>query len=217
MVKDHFTHVSNWIFDLDNTLYPPSADLFAQIQVRMTDWVARELKVTPEEADRLRSLYWRDYGTTLSGMMALHKTDPDPYLTYVHDIDFSVLTHDAELRNAIVALPGRKIVFTNGSAPYAEKVLSARGMDGVFDAIYGIEHAGFHPKPQPHAYHTVLERDRMAPERAAMFEDDPRNLHVPHLLGMKTVHVAPTPLPQDEEHIHFHTDDLTAFLRSILR
>ncbi|WP_460274808.1 pyrimidine 5'-nucleotidase [Celeribacter sp. ULVN23_4] len=216
MVADHFSHVKTWVFDLDNTLYPPEAALFAQIEVKMTDWVARELQVSSDEANRLRREYWSEFGTTLSGMMAKHGTDPLPYLSYVHDIDFSGLTRDAELKSAITALPGRKIVYTNGSAPYAERVLEARGLTGIFNAVYGIEHADFHPKPQALAFDTVLGRDGVDPKTAAMFEDDPRNLEVPHGLGMKTVYVAPSPLDPPAPHIQHHTDDLAGFLRALM-
>ena len=216
MVADHFSHVKTWVFDLDNTLYPPEAALFSQIEVKMTDWVARELNVSHDEANRLRSDYWREFGTTLSGMMAKHGTDPLPYLTYVHDIDFSGLTRDAELKSAITALPGRKIVYTNGSAPYAERVLEARGLTGIFNAVYGIEHAEFHPKPKAEAFDTVLRLDGVTPTEAAMFEDDPRNLEVPHELGMKTVYVAPSPLDPPAPHIHHHTNDLARFLCDLM-
>ena len=216
MVSDQFSHVNTWVFDLDNTLYPPEAALFAQIEVKMTDCVARELGVRLEAANALRSAYWRDYGTTLSGMMAKHGTDPLPYLSYVHDIDFSGLQLDAELKAAITALPGRKIVYTNGSAPYAERVLEARGLTGIFNAVYGIEHAKFHPKPLAEAFDTVLALDGITPNTAAMFEDDPRNLKVPHDLGMKTVYVAAAPLDPPAPHIHHHTDNLSAFLRALI-
>ncbi len=208
-----FSHVATWVFDLDNTLYPPHMRLFDQIEVRMTDWVMRALQVDRARADHLRAYYWQTYGTTLAGLMTEHGVDPGPYLTEVHDIDFSVLTPDPGLAQSIQDLPGRKIVYTNGCAPYAEKVLSARGLAGLFDAIYGVEHAEFHPKPDARAFATVFGKDGLDPTRAAMFEDDPRNLAVPHDLGMRTVHVAPAPEPAP--HIHHHTDDLAAFLRRL--
>lgn len=216
MVADLFSHVRTWIFDLDNTLYPPSAGLFDLIEPRMTDWVSRELNVSEDEANRLRHAYWMDYGTTLSGMMAEHGTDPLPYLTYVHDIDFSGLAKDAALKAAITALPGRKLVYTNGSEPYAQRVLDARGLVGIFDAVYGIEHAHFHPKPQAEAFAAILDKDGLEPQTAAMFEDDDRNLAVPHALGMKTVHVAPNPLDQPAPHVQHHTNDLAAFLQQLV-
>lgn len=214
MPRDQFTHVTTWVFDLDNTLYPPSVRLFDQIEVRMTDWVMRALSVDRAEADRLRHAYWHDHGTTLAGLMRNHGVDPGPYLTEVHDIDFSVLTPDPALADRIAALPGRRIVFTNGSAPYAHEVIGARGLTGLFDAVYGVEHAGFHPKPDPAAFDTVFALDKLDPARAAMFEDDPRNLAVPHTLGMKTVHVADAPVTGD--HIHFHTTDLGDFLERLV-
>lgn len=210
MVAQNFTHVTGWVFDLDNTLYPASARLFDQIEVRMTAWVQATLGVDRAEADRLRRHYWRSYGTTLAGLMAEHGVDPGPYLTDVHDISFDALQPDPVLAARIRALPGRRIVYTNGSAPYAERVLAARGLSGLFDAVYGVEHAGFRPKPERAAFETVFARDGITPSTAAMFEDDPRNLAAPHAMGMRTVHVAPDPDPAD--HIHHHTDDLSAFL-----
>ena len=214
MPTESFSHVTAWVFDLDNTLYDPSVRLFDQIEVRMTDWVMQALKVDRARADHLRAYYWATYGTTLAGLMREHGIDPGPYLNEVHDIDFSVLAPDPALARSIAALPGRKIIYTNACAPYAEKVLAARGLGGLFDAIYGVEHAEFHPKPDARAFATVFGRDGLDPARGAMFEDDARNLAVPHALGMKTVHVAPAPQPAD--HIHHHTDDLAAFLSRLV-
>jgi putative hydrolase of the HAD superfamily len=214
MPKRDFSHVTAWVFDLDNTLYPPHMRLFDQIEVRMTDWVMRALKVDRARADHLRAYYWQTYGTTLAGLMREHDVDPGPYLNEVHDIDFSVLSPDPGLAQSIAALPGRKIVYTNACAPYAEKVLAARGLGGLFDAIYGVEHAEFHPKPDALAFATVFGRDGLNPAKAAMFEDDSRNLAVPHELGMRTVHVAPEPAPAD--HIHHHTNNLAAFLARLV-
>jgi putative hydrolase of the HAD superfamily len=187
--------------------------LFAQIEVRMADWVMKELGVDRDEANRLRAKYWREHGTTLAGLMRLHDVEPEGYLVDVHDIDFTVLTPDPLLRDAISKLPGRKIIYTNGTAPYAENVLKARGLAGEFDAIYGVEHANFQPKPDRAAFEQVFATDRLEPDTAAMFEDDPRNLAVPHDMGMRTVHVAPTALKED--HIHHHTDDLRGFLTQL--
>ncbi len=214
MPHPDFHHVTTWVFDLDNTLYPPHMRLFDQIEVKMTDWVMTALGVDRARADHLRSHYWETYGTTLAGLMAEHDVDPAPYLTSVHDIDFSVLSADATLATHIAALPGRRIIYTNGCAPYAERVLDARGLSGLFDAIYGVEHAAFRPKPERAAFETVFALDGLAPSTAAMFEDDARNLAAPHELGMRTIHVAPVAQPAD--HIHHHTDDLAAFLARLV-
>lgn len=213
-MREHFDHVTTWVFDLDNTLYPPQHRLFDQIEVRMTAWVMRELGVGETEANRLRKHYWEKYGTTLSGLMQEHNADPAPYLSEVHDIDFTVLPADPALAAAIANLPGRRIVYTNACVPYAEKVLDARGLAGLFAAVYGIENAGFRPKPERQAFETIFKADGVDPARAAMFEDDPRNLAAPHEMGMRTVYVAPKPLKS--LHIHHHTDDLVRFLEKVI-
>ena len=214
MPREKFAHVDAWVFDLDNTLYPPQARLFDQIERRMTQFVMDQLGVDHAHANHLRRHYWATYGTTLAGLMREHGIDPGPYLVEVHDISLDHLVPDPELAAAITDLPGRRIVFTNGSAPYAERVLAARGLTGLFDAIYGVEHAEFRPKPERQAFETIFAQDGLAPERAAMFEDDPRNLAAPHEMGMRTVHVAPD--RHHAAHIHHHTDDLSDFLSKLV-
>ncbi|ETX13090.1 HAD family hydrolase [Roseivivax halodurans JCM 10272] len=212
-MRDDFSHVETWVFDLDNTLYPPEMRLFDQIEDRMRDFMVRALEVSPEEADRLRHLYWTEHGTTLAGLMARHAMAPEAFLEEVHDISFDAVTPDDALTEGIAALPGRRIVYTNGTAPYARNVLAARGIVHLFDAVYGVTEAGFRPKPDRAAFETVFGLDGFATERAAMFEDDPRNLAVPHAMGLRTVHVAPEPDPAD--HIHHHTADLAGFLAQL--
>lgn len=213
MPKQSFSHVTTWVFDLDNTLYPPKARLFDQIEVRMTKYVMDALGVDQPRADQLRKQYWAQYGTTLAGLMREHDVDPAPYLTDVHDISFTDLEPDPDLAAQIRALPGRCIVYTNGTAPYAQNVLNARGLGSLFDAVYGVEHANFLPKPERAAFETIFALDGITTQTAAMFEDDPRNLQAPHQMGMKTVHVAPD--PHDADHIHHHTDDLSEFLKKL--
>lgn len=180
----------------------------------MTAYVMDALGVDRAEADRLRKHYWSKHGTTLAGLMREHDVDPGPYLVDVHDIPMDSLAPDPVLAAQITQLPGRRIVYTNGCAPYAERVLAARGLSGVFDAIYGVEHADFLPKPDHAAFDTVFRKDGLAPEAAAMFEDDARNLKVPHDMGMRTVHVTET--RGMGAHIHFHTDNLSSFLNNLL-
>lgn len=205
--------IETWVFDLDNTLYPPDMALFPQVNAKMAAYVRDTLGVSLTEAETLRHRYYTEHGTTLAGLMAHHDIDPDPYLVAVHDIDFSVLSPDPALADAIKALPGRKIIYTNGTAPYAEAVASARGLDGLFDAIYGVEHADYHPKPSAEAFDTVFGKEALTPTKAAMFEDEARNLRVPHDLGLTTIHVAPEPLR--DAFIHHGTSDLARFLQHL--
>ena len=208
-----FEQVEHWVFDLDNTLYPPDAMLFDLIEPRMIAWMTNALSITADEADRLRLQYWRKYGATVAGLITEHGIDPLPYLTDVYDICFDTLLPDPALREAIERLPGRKIVYTNACVPYAQRVIAARGLTGAFDAVYGVEHAGYLSKPDPLAYEVVFAHDVIDPTRAAMFDDDPRNLAAPHAMGMRTIHVSPAAEPA--AHIHHHTNDLTAFLSAL--
>ncbi len=223
-----FLHVETWVFDLDNTLYSTEVRLFDQIERRMTDYVMRALGVAEAEANRLRRHYWETHGTTLAGLMREHGLDPDPYLADVHDIDLSMVLPSEALRAAIGRLPGRKVVFTNGSREHARRVTAAIGLEGAFDRLYGFEDAAYVPKPQAAAFATVFGLDGLAPARAAMFEDDPRNLAVPHSLGMRTVLVGPIGGPahggldgpkdgagHGHPHVHHATDDLVGFLARI--
>ena len=214
MLKNSFCHVTQWVFDLDNTLYPPEARLFDQIEVKMSAYVMASLGVDQTTADQLRRDYWRDYGTTLAGLMREHNVDPGPYLFDVHDIDLSHLNKDPALAAAIDTLPGRKIVYTNGTAPYARQVLAARGLDQVFEAVYGVEEANFLPRPELEAFETIFALDGIQPRQAAMFEDEARNLQVPHSLGMQTIHVAPAPVTAP--YLQHHTNNLRQFLELLV-
>ena len=217
-----FAGVNAWIFDLDNTLYSPDLRLFSQIEARMTAYVQRLLDVDAAEADRLRAHYWREHGTTLAGLMAHHGIDPETYLAEVHDIDFTALTPEPALAQAIRALPGLKIIHTNADAAYACRVLARREL-GVFDAIHGIGEVGYHPKPDPRSFAAVLRAHGLDPTRCAMFEDDPRNLEVPFSLGMRTILVGagrhgPDELAEDHSHgshVLWHTRDIVAFLPAL--
>jgi putative hydrolase of the HAD superfamily len=212
MPRAAFADVETWVFDLDNTLYPPEARLFDQIERRMTAYVMAALGVDEARATHLRDHYWREHGTTLAGLMAEHGLEPEPYLADVHDIDLSALAPAPALAVALAALPGRKVVYTNGSRTHARRVVGALGLSPAFDALYGFEDAGFLAKPRPEAFARVFAADGLAPVRSAMFEDDGRNLETPHALGMRTVLVGGGPAGG---HVQHATDDLAAFLAGL--
>ena len=161
-------HVRCWVFDLDNTLYPASCALFPSIDVRMKAFIAQALKIDSEEAFRLQKQYYRDYGTTLRGLMTCHGIDPDAFLSYVHDIDHSVLRPDPRLDAALAALPGRKLIFTNGSEKHAVNVMDRLGISRHFQAIFDIKAADYIPKPQSQAYDVLIRRYDVDPKQAAM-------------------------------------------------
>ncbi|MGD9812686.1 MAG: pyrimidine 5'-nucleotidase [Sphingobium sp.] len=182
-----FAHIDCWIFDLDNTLYPASADLFGLIDVRMGEYIARLLDCDAIEARTTQKRYFMDHGTTLAGLMRHHDVDPHHFLDYVHDITLDRLTRDTGLAAHIDALPGRKMIFTNGDVPYAKRVLERLGLDTHFEFIHDIHACGYRPKPDPHGYAMLRDDHGIDLARAAFFEDMARNLKPAKALGMTTI------------------------------
>ncbi len=219
-----FRHVTGWIFDLDNTLYPARADLFGQIDARMARYIGDFFGVGADEAWQIQKRYYSEHGTTLNGLMHDHGIDPEDYLNFVHDIDLSILEPDGALCEAVALLPGTRIVFTNGCANHAARVLDRLALSGHFDAIWDIRKIGFRPKPDPGAYRAVLSGHGLQPAQAAMFDDLARNLVPAHGLGMTTVWLkngsewskqGPGHPRAEPGHIHYETENLARFLHSI--
>jgi putative hydrolase of the HAD superfamily len=219
-----FRHVETWIFDLDNTLYPASSDLFAQIDTKMTAYVQTLLGLGWDEARALQKAYYRDHGTTLNGLMQNHGVDPDEFLGSVHDIDLAGLIPDTSLKAGIARLPGRRYVFTNGCRDHASRVLKQLALEDLFDAVWDIRSVDYRPKPDPEGYRRMLEDHVVAPKRAAMFEDAARNLVPAHDLGITTVWLkngsvwskqGPEHPKPEAKHIHYETEDLAHFLHTI--
>lgn len=213
------SHVRNWIFDLDNTLYPVSANLFAMIDARIGDYVRTLLNCSPEEAHRVQKGYFHAHGTTLSGLMAEHGVDPYHYLNFVHDVDMSVLEQNEALIQALARLPGRKLVFTNGDAPYAEKVLDRLGLGRSFEAVHDIHATDYRPKPHPDAYQGMCQAYGIDPRESLFVEDMARNLKPAKEIGMVTVWIdngsEQTP-GEDRSFIDYTVSDLGSWLHDIL-
>lgn len=225
--KADFSHVRDWVFDLDNTLYPHHVALFAQIDKNMTAYVSALLGLSREDARALQKRYYFDHGTTLKGLMIHHGIDPSDFLEKAHAIDYDVLSPDLPLGEAIQALPGRKFIFTNGSVRHAEMAAKALGIFHHFDDVFDIVAAEYVPKPAGATYDKFMALHRVDTLHAVMFEDLPRNLVVPKTLGMKTVLLTPRDASHEfvdawekrtaeDRHIDYATSDLTAFLNALL-
>ncbi len=224
--KRGFDHIDTWVFDLDNTLYPHHVNLWQQVDGRIRDFVAHQLKVDPAEAFRIQKDYYRRYGTTMRGMMTEHGVSPDDFLAYVHDIDHSPLEPNPAMGEALAKLPGRRLILTNASVAHAEKVLERLALGVTFDGVFDIISAEFEPKPARQTYRRFLDLHRVDASRAAMFEDLARNLAIPHEFGMTTVLVVPDGTQKvvreawemegrDAPHVDHVTEDLTGFLAGI--
>ncbi len=214
-------HVVDWIFDLDNTLYPSTCELFAQIDKRMGEFIGHLLGLDRTEARQVQKQYFYQYGTTLRGLMVEHGLDPIDFLDYTHDIDLSPVVPSPELDSVLGRLEGRKLIFTNATARHARNVVGRLGIGHHFDRIFDIAAADYTPKPDPAAYRVMVRRCGITPRRAALFEDIARNLEPAAALGMTTVWVKPhhewagAGLETDDTHIHHVADDLVAWLRRL--
>ncbi|MBD8736129.1 pyrimidine 5'-nucleotidase [Sphingomonas sp. CFBP 13706] len=212
-------HVRNWIFDLDNTLYPASADLFSQVDARMTGFIQDLLGLEHDEARRVQKGYFHNHGTTLSGLMTEHQVDPHAFLAHVHDIEMDVLKHDAPLVAAIAKLPGRKLIFTNGDTPYALKILDRLGLGASFEAIHDIHAMDLMPKPHASAYAGFCTAFDIDPTQSLFVDDMVRNLLPAKAIGMTTVWVdngSEQSPGAERDHIDFTIPVLAPWLETIL-
>ncbi|WP_069436796.1 pyrimidine 5'-nucleotidase [Methyloceanibacter methanicus] len=222
-----FDHVETWVFDLDNTLYPAECDLFAQIDRRMGTFIAERLELSLDEAHALRKRYYFEHGTTLAGLIRQHGIKPHDFLDYVHDIDLDVLAPSPELGAAIDALPGRKLVFTNGCRKHAERVTARLGVRDRFEDIFDIHALEYlNPKPSREGFDRFVNAHGVTAQKAAIFDDLPHNLETAHALGMTTVWIDCRAMGRPEHtsghdwtelpaHIHHRTEALAPFVAAI--
>ncbi len=222
-----FAHDTDWVFDLDNTLYPRECNLFAQIDLLISDYMVNATGLPYAEARALQKAYYRDHGTTLHGLMLHHGVDPDHFLKNVHAIDYSGVPAHPDLATAIAALPGRKFILTNGDVGHTRAVLKQVGASDLFDDIFDIRSMKYKPKPLPEAYESFFVQHGIDARRAAMFDDLEKNLLVPHDVGMVTVQVvAAEDFVHDQveswelertggAHVHHVTSDLAEFLKAV--
>ena len=219
MLPAPLASIDCWIFDLDNSLYPASTDLFELIDVRMGQYIAQRLGCEIAEARIIQKGFFRDHGTTLAGLMKEHGVEPREFLDYVHDIDLARLTADPRVIAALDRLPGRKFVFTNGDEAYARRVLDRLGLANAFDGVHDIHAMGYVPKPDPGAYAAMCERHAIDPTRALMAEDMARNLVPAKALGMVTVWVdngsEQASHEADPAFIDYHVADIGDWLSEI--
>ncbi len=207
-----------WIFDLDNTLYPATAGITRQSGLRMRNFLKDRLAITDDDVARtLQRRYFRDYGLTLVGLIRHHGVDVQDYFDHVYDLDLSAIAPSPDLATALAVLPGRRMVFTNSPTEHAERVLDRLDCRAQIDAIFSIRDAEFEAKPAPAAYRRLVEVHGVAPDRAVMFEDIPRNLRPASNLGMRTAWIRGD-MPEHlmdgltERDFDFVVDDLVGFL-----
>ena len=214
------TGVEDWVFDLDNTIYPAKSNLFARVAQKMTSFLMQEFSIPEDEAAALKTRLFRQYGTTMHGLMQEYGMDSAPFLRYVHDIDVSDITHDTELDDLLARLPGRKHIFTNGTVAHAENITGAFGVRHHFDFIFDIVGANHEPKPAMRPYEMFLSQSGINPAKAVMIEDMAVNLKAPAALGMGTIWIEHdhewARAGSEQDYVHYQSADIKSCLREIL-
>ena len=214
-LRPDLRHVTTWLFDLDDTLYPADCGLMDEIGRRMTEFVMRVTGLPREEAWRLQKDYLVEHGATLLGMMRHHGVDPDAFAEAYLDIELDALSHDRALVEALAALPGRRLVFTNADARHAERVLAHLGLANLFHGVFHIASFDYTPKPDPRVFARMCAEHGLVAAETCFFEDSERNLKPAADLGMTTVLVGPHALDSEAAFVHFRAPRLTPFLQGV--
>ena len=209
------SHVSAWVFDMDDTLYPREQGLMQLVQARINAYVVEAVGLDPVSARVLQRQFLDEHGTTLAGLMANYTIDPAHFLHDVHDVPMDSLEPAPRLAEQLMRLPGRRFVFTNGARDYADRVLDRLGVTDCFDGVFTIEDADLTPKPAPSTFRHFIERYGFDPHRAAFFEDTPRNLEPAKALGMTTVLIGDGHGKPLGDHIDHIAPDLLDFLTDL--
>jgi len=206
------SHISTWLFDLDNTLYPLDSGLGAEVSERITAFVERLTGLPRDDAHALQKRYLDEHGLTLRGLMLNHGVDPDDYHAMFADLSLEMLARDSALIAALERLPGRRLIFTNADAGHARRVMEHLGLAGLFAEVFHIESAGFIPKPDPRSFERLIGAHRVDPRTTAFFEDRALNLEPAAALGMTTVLVGPDAEANTDPFVHHRAARLAPFL-----
>ncbi|PPR09330.1 MAG: hypothetical protein CFH41_02642 [Alphaproteobacteria bacterium MarineAlpha11_Bin1] len=224
-MSDYFTadcidHIEAWVFDLDNTLYPTTPEMLAQIDDLMGSFISDFLSVDRVEARRIQKGYFRSYGLTLRGLMIEHGLEPQVYIDHLSRVDLSGVRPDPQLADTLANLGGRKFIYTNAFTEHTREVMERIGIVDHFDGVFDISDAGFVPKPAIESYRRLCELHDINPSRAVMVEDIARNLEPAAELGMRTVWVRTdtdwAKANNETSHINYVTDNLSTWLRDVI-
>lgn len=207
-------HIDTWLFDLDHTLYPPTAPVLRLIEARIKNYMARLTGLPPDEAWALQKSYLDRYGGAVAGLIEHHGIDPDDFMADIHDVPLDGVEPDPALKAALARLPGRRLVFTNGSAWHAARMLERLGIADAFEDVFHTEAMGYVMKPDQRAFDRLLARYGVDPARTAFFEDRAVNLEPAARLGMTTVLVGPHAGDDTQDFVQHRTHLLAPFLAS---
>ena len=211
--------IKYWIFDLDNTLYNGQTKVFSEVDKKMSTYISKKLNISLIEAKDLQKKYFYENGTTLSGLMKHNNIDPYEFLEFVHEIDISWLPKDKLLRNELIKIKEKKIIFTNGSHSHVRNVTEQLGISDLFDGAFAITDANFIPKPFKEPYEKLIKKFNIEPSKSILIEDIAHNLEQAKNLGMKTCWLENEETfakkDADKPYIDYKIKNLPSFLQEI--
>ncbi len=212
-------HIKNILFDCDGVLYQDLEAVFGQVSKRMTQYISKKLKIDLKEAKELQTNYFHKYNTSLNGLMIHHDIPPTEFLQFVHDIDLSFMEKDIVLREEIKKLDLRKFVFTNGSKEHVKNITTHLGIDDLFDDVFDIVDADYHPKPAEKAFDLMVEKFDINPKETIYIEDIAKNLSIGKERGATTVWLINNEYwgkkESNKEYIDYKIENLSLFLKEI--
>ena len=217
-MKD-LVNIKYWIFDLDNTLYSGQTKVFSEVDKKMSSFISKKFNVDFKKAKEIQKKYFYEYGTTLSGLMNHDNIDPHEFLEFVHDIDISWLPEDKFLREELLKIKEKKIIFTNGSHAHVENITRQLGIYGLFDGAFDITDSNFIPKPHIDPYKKLIKKFDIDPTKSILIEDIAHNLEQAKNLGMKTCWLENeesfAKKDANKPYIDYKIDNLPSFLQKI--
>jgi len=177
------------IFDLDDTLYPPTSGVWDAIGARINQFLLDNLKLTPESVNEVRQYLFNTYGTTLRGLQTEYGIDPYKYLNYIHNIPLeSFLQPNPALKQMLKKISSRKVIFTNSDQNHALRVLGQLQLDGIFERIIDVLDVAPYCKPQTEAFEKALHLiGNPDPTHCLIVDDSLRNIQTARDMGFKTI------------------------------
>ena len=212
-------NIKNILFDCDGVLYQDLEAVFGQVSKRMTQYISDKLKINLVDAKKLQTNYFHKYNTSLNGLMIHHDIPPLEFLRYVHDIDLSFMEKDRVLRSEIEKLNLKKFVFTNGSKEHVKNITSHLGIEDLFDDVFDIVDANFHPKPAAEAFDLMIKKFKINPAETIYIEDIAKNLSIGKERGATTAWLINNEYwgkkESDKDYIDYKIKNLSLFLKEI--
>jgi len=212
-------NIKNILFDCDGVLYQDLEAVFGQVSKKMTEYISSKLNVNSIKAKELQTNYFHKYNTSLNGLMIHHDIPPEEFLKYVHDIDLSFMKKDKLLREELEKLNIKKFVFTNGSKEHVKNITEHLGIEDLFDGIFDIVDAEFHPKPEAKAFDLMVKKFNIEPKETIYIEDIAKNLSIAKARGSTTVWLMNDEYwgkkESDKDFIDYKIENLSLFLKEI--